>query len=59
MENTERIFFQLEQDEGTIVGEANLRVFISEYYKKLFGAPIPNYFSMLEKNNEDIPASSI
>jgi hypothetical protein len=25
---------QLEQDEGTIVGEANLRAFITEYYKK-------------------------
>jgi hypothetical protein len=32
-------FFQLEQDEGTIVGEANLKVFISEYYTKLFGEP--------------------
>jgi hypothetical protein len=31
--------FQLEQDEGTIVGEANLKIFISEYYKKLFGKP--------------------
>jgi hypothetical protein len=50
--------FQLEQDEGTIVGEANLRVFISEYNKKLFGAPIPNCFSMLEENNEDIPQVS-
>jgi hypothetical protein len=50
--------FQLEQDEGTIVGEANLRDFISEYYKKLFGAPIPNCFSMLEENNEDIPQVS-
>jgi hypothetical protein len=25
--------FQLEQDEGTIVGESNLRLFITEYYK--------------------------
>ena len=33
--------FQLEQDEGTIVGESNLKVFISEFYKKLFGAPEP------------------
>jgi hypothetical protein len=38
MENIERrIFFQLEQDEGTIVGDKNLQVYISEYYKKLFG----------------------
>jgi hypothetical protein len=45
---------QLEQDEGTIVGEANLRVFIREYYKKLFGQPEPNFFSMVEENTNDI-----
>jgi hypothetical protein len=34
MANIERIFFfQLEQDEGMIIGEENLKVFISEYYK--------------------------
>jgi hypothetical protein len=27
--------FQLEQDEGMIIGEENLKVFISEYYKGL------------------------
>jgi hypothetical protein len=31
--------FQLEQQEGTIVGEDNLKVYITEFYKKLFGAP--------------------
>uniref|UniRef100_A0A452Z2Z0 Uncharacterized protein n=1 Tax=Aegilops tauschii subsp. strangulata TaxID=200361 RepID=A0A452Z2Z0_AEGTS len=29
---------QLEQDEGTIVGHENLKLYISDYYKKLFGA---------------------
>jgi hypothetical protein len=29
--------FQLEQDEGTIIGEENLKIYISDYYKKLFG----------------------
>jgi hypothetical protein len=33
---------QLEQDEGTIVVEEKLKVYIIEYYKKLFGAPIKN-----------------
>jgi hypothetical protein len=32
-------FFQLEQDEGTIVGQENLKRYISEYYKGLFGDP--------------------
>jgi hypothetical protein len=31
---------QLEQDEGTIVGDENLQVYISEYYKKLFGGQL-------------------
>jgi exonuclease III len=29
--------FQLEQEEGTIVGNENLKVYITEFYKKLFG----------------------
>jgi hypothetical protein len=31
--------FQLEQDEGTIVGQDSLKVYITEYYKNLFGPP--------------------
>jgi hypothetical protein len=31
--------FQLEQDKGTIIGEENLKAYIIEFYKKLFGAP--------------------
>jgi hypothetical protein len=53
-------FFQLEQDEGTIIGEENLKVFISEYYKGLFGdpPPLPNHFTLLEDRIEDIPQLS-
>ena len=50
--------FQLEQDEGTIVGQDNLKVFISEYYKKLFGASAPSSFSLIENFNEDMPQIS-
>jgi len=50
--------FQLEQDEGTIVGEDNLDVYITEYYKKLFGAPAPSNFSMGEDIIHDIPQLS-
>jgi len=32
--------FQLEQDEGTIVGHDNLKTYITEYYKNLFGEPV-------------------
>jgi mannosylglycoprotein endo-beta-mannosidase len=50
--------FQLEQDEGTIVGEENLKVFITEYYKKLFGEPTKNNFHMREDMGADIPQIS-
>jgi hypothetical protein len=52
------MIFQLEQDDRTIVGEANLKVFITEYYKKIFGAPVPNNFSMVEDFDNDIPKLS-
>jgi mannosylglycoprotein endo-beta-mannosidase len=51
--------FQLEQDEGTIVGEENLKVYITEYYKKLFGAPAPSDFSLDESRTDDIPKLSL
>jgi hypothetical protein len=48
----------LEQDDGTIVGDENLKVFISEYYKKLFGAPVQNNFSLNHDTHSDIPQVS-
>jgi hypothetical protein len=50
--------FQLEQEEGTIVGDDNLKNYISEYYKKLFGAPEQNTFSMMEECVADVPQLS-
>jgi mannosylglycoprotein endo-beta-mannosidase len=50
--------FQLEQDEGTIIGEENLKIFITEYYKKLFGEPEVNHFTMEEDRTDDIPQIS-
>ena len=46
--------FQLEQDEGTIVGRDNLKTYITEYYKNLFGEPEHNDFSINEDTREDI-----
>jgi hypothetical protein len=48
----------LEQDEGTIVGQDNLKTYISKYYKNLFGEPTPNNFSMIESEIHDIPQLS-
>jgi hypothetical protein len=50
--------FQLEQDEGTIVGDENLKVYITEYYKKIFGDPDHNSASMIEDQVTDIPQLS-
>jgi len=49
---------QLEQEEGTIVGDGNLKNYITEYYKGLFGPHTPNSFSMDETLRHDIPQVS-
>jgi mannosylglycoprotein endo-beta-mannosidase len=46
--------FQLEQEEGTIVGDDNLKVYITEYYKKLFGPPEVNHVQMIQNRVDDI-----
>jgi hypothetical protein len=50
--------FQLEKQEETIVGEANLKVYNTEFYKKLFGAPAPNNIFLVEEMVQDIPQIS-
>ena len=47
--------FQLEQNEGTIVGQENLKVYITNYYKQLFGPPEENFVSLDESRVEDVP----
>ena len=47
--------FQLEQDEGTIVGQENLKVYITNYYKQLFGPPEESFVSLDESRIEDVP----
>jgi hypothetical protein len=36
------------------VGEENLKIYISEFYEKLFGDPDNNRFSMMEEHVDDI-----
>jgi hypothetical protein len=50
--------FQLEQEEGTIIGQDKLRTYISEYYKNLFGEPTHSNSEMIEANIGDIPQLS-
>jgi hypothetical protein len=46
---------QLEQDEGLIVGENNLKTYITNYYKVLFDPLESNLFSLDENLKDDIP----
>ena len=48
---------QLEQ-EGIIVGDANLKDYITDYYKRLFGPHLHNSFSLDETLRHDIPQVS-
>jgi hypothetical protein len=50
--------FQLEQNEGTIIGQENIKKYITGFYKNLFGPPSENYFSLLEDEIHDIPQLS-
>ena len=47
--------FQLEQDEGTVLGQGNLKLYITNYYKQLFGPPEDNFVSLDETRIEDVP----
>jgi len=47
--------FQLEQEEGLICGDIELKKYITKYYKKLFGPPDNNFVSMDELLRDDIP----
>jgi hypothetical protein len=46
---------QVEQEEGTIVGDDNFKNYITDYYKGLFGPHTQSSFSMDETLRYDIP----
>jgi mannosylglycoprotein endo-beta-mannosidase len=50
--------FQLEQNDGTIISQENIKKYITGFYKNLFGPPSKNYFSLLEDEIHDIPQLS-
>ena len=50
--------FKLEQEDGVIEGNDNLRRYITKYYKGLFGASEENHFSLDESRRDDIPQVS-
>lgn len=46
--------FKLEQDDGVIVGDDHLKIYITNYYKGIFGPPDENGFTMIEDQIDDI-----
>ena len=50
--------FHLEQEEGIIEGDENLRKYITNYYKGLLGPSRKSNFSMSETWRDDIPQAS-
>lgn len=47
--------FQLEQEEGLVSGDVELKKYITRYYRKLFGPSGNNSLSMDETLRDDIP----
>ena len=47
--------FRLEQEDGIIVGDIELKKYITNYYKNLFGQPDENDISLVETQIDDIP----
>ena len=53
-----KLIHSLVQDDGRIEGQEQLKSYITNYYKTLFGAPEEGNFSMDESRTEDIPQVS-
>jgi hypothetical protein len=47
--------FRLEQDDEIVEGEEQLRSYITNYYKNLFGCPVGGGLSLNASSVEDIP----
>lgn len=46
--------FSLDHDNRKIFGQANLKAYITQFYKDLFGAPEENSFALDESRKDDI-----
>ncbi|XP_073367868.1 uncharacterized protein [Aegilops tauschii subsp. strangulata] len=50
-----KCMYSLQQEEGRIEGQEELKKYITNYYKSLFGATIDGNFTLDESQTEDIP----
>jgi hypothetical protein len=57
--NRKKRIHSLVQDDGRIEGHKELKAYITNYYRNLFGAPEESSFSLDETQTDDIPQVSI
>src|SRR6266542_4027456 len=49
-----KIIYSLDHEDGKIEGQANLKGFITKFYKELFGEPEESLLTLDEDSNQDI-----
>ena len=49
-----KIIYSLDHEDGKIEGQANLKGFITKFYKELFGEPEESLITLDEERNQDI-----
>jgi len=49
-----KIIYSLDHEDGRIEGQANLKGFITKFYKELFGEPEESLLTLDEEDNQDI-----
>jgi len=49
-----KIIYSLEHEDGKIEGQANLKAYITRFYKELFGEPEESMLSLDEEGTQDI-----
>jgi hypothetical protein len=57
MANTENNT-SLDQEDRVVVGDTELKKYITNYYKNMFGQPDDTHLSMVETQRDDIPQVS-
>ena len=50
-----KCIYSLQQDEGRIEGQEELKKYITKYYESLFGASVEGNFTLDETRTDDIP----
>jgi len=55
MVNIGKRFFSLDHENGIVEGQANLKAYITRFYKELFGEPEVSSFTLEKDKIFDVP----